>query len=1041
MRVTVRVSFSLGLIVCLVCLATDNDSEEKLWRHRNLGKAFYENPTTQVEAISEFGKALELAPNSIREQLNYALALLHAGRVEEAVARLEKVQAADPRLPHTWFNLGIYHHKNGDFDKAIAQFEQMSRLVPNEPKTHYNLGVLYKQTDRTEDARKELEIAARLDPDLAAPHFQLYNVYRQGGRRADAMQQLQIFTALKKAQEGAPIPEDMEWCDYAEIWDPIDMTQLAPEQAPRYEARILPGDGDARAAGMLVIDSEGAGRADLLVWSKNGVTLYRNGVDPVKNSGLEEIAGVIGVASGDFDNDGLPDLCVLTEKGPQLWQNRKGRFERVPANLPSERFEKAVWIDYDHDYDLDLVLLGATSRLYRNEGQAGFADRTSDLPFEKGHALDAVVTRMFADSRAFDLVVSYADHPGVVYLDKLGERFEAQAIPALPAGATGLSVADLNHDAWLDLQFRGGTLLSHRGSLEPAHTEFETVPLEADFDNDGRLDRASITADGRVQIEFNRTPAKEHDWLRVQIAGVKNLKLAYGAEVEVKAGTLYQKKIYEGVPLTFDLHGRTAADTVRIAWANGLIQNETQPAAGKSYVFPEAQRLSGSCPMIWARDRSGRFQFITDVLGVAPLGASSGDGKFFPVDHQEYIQLPAQALAAVDGKYEIRITEELSEVSYIDQVHLIAVDHPADVEIFTNEKWKSPPYPEFRLFGARRRILPISARDDQGRDSLKAVLLRDGLYPNSFRHDMNGVAETHSLILDFGRNAAPDNRAVLILNGWVDWADGSTFFAAALERKGGLVPPFLQVRDKRGQWQTVIADMGMPSGKPKTIAVDLTGKFLSASREVRIVTNLCVYWDEIFLDQDSSAPPALVWRVPTASADLHFRGFSKAVIAADRSQPESFLYDISMPFSNWNPTPGQYTRYGDVRELLEEPDDMFVVMGSGDEMRLLFDAGALPPPAAGWKRDFLLKVDGWAKDRDANTAFSQSVEPLPFHDMSSYPYASPERYPEDARHQEYRKSYNTRPALRLIRPLRDPVESRAAVSCCTIPAWSPPRSR
>jgi tetratricopeptide (TPR) repeat protein len=1011
----------ISLCLLLSLAATSDSVDEKLWRYRNLGKAFYENPTTQVEAINEFGKALELAPKSTREQLNYALALLHGGRTDEAVTRLQKVQAANPNLPHTWFNLGIYYRKNGLVDKAITQFEGMSRLVPNEPKAHYNLGVLYKQAGRTEDARKELELAAQLDPNLAAPHFQLYNVYRQSARRADAMRELQIFTALKKSQEGAPIAEDMEWCDYAEIWDPIDMKQPAPEPAPRYEARMLPGDADSRASGMLVIDSEGTGRADLLVWSNKGVILYRNGVDPVKNSGLEDIAGVVGIAAGDFDNDGLPDLCVLTGKGPQLWRNRKGRFERAPANLPSERFEKAIWMDYDHDYDLDLVLLGETSRLYRNEGQAGFADRTADFPFEKGHAVDAVVTRMFADSKAFDLVVSYADHPGVVYLDKLGEHFEAQDIPALPAGATGLGVADVNHDAWLDVQFNGGTLLNNRGSLEPPSAKFEATPLEADFDNDGRLDRAVITPDGRVRIEFNRTPAKENDWLRVRITGVKNLKLAYGAEVEVKAGTLYQKKIYEGVPLTFDLHGRTAADTVRIAWANGLIQNETQPAAGKAYAYPEAQRLSGSCPMIWVRDASGQFRFITDVLGVAPLGASSGDGQFFPVDHQEFIQLPGEALAAVDGKYEIRITEELSEVAFVDQVHLIAVDHPADVEIFTNEKWKSPPYPEFRLFGARRRVFPISARDDQGRDSLKAILSQDRVYPNTFRHDMNGVAEMHSLVLDFGPNAAPDNRAVLILNGWVDWADGSTFLAAAQERKGGLVTPYLQVKDERGRWKTVVADMGMPAGKPKTIAVDLTGKFLSASREVRIVTNLCVYWDQVFLDEDSSAPPTLVRRVPTADADLHFRGFSKPVVAADRSQPEAFLYDTSMPFSNWNPTPGMYTRYGDVRELIEEPDDMFVVMGSGDEIRLLFDAGALPPPAPGWKRDFLLKVDGWAKDRDANTAFSQSVEPLPFHAMTGYPYTSPEHYPEDARHREYRKQYNTRPALRLIRPLNEPI--------------------
>jgi hypothetical protein len=124
-----------------------------------------------------------------------------------------------------------------------------------------------------------------------------------------------------------------------------------------------------------------------------------------------------------------------------------------------------------------------------------------------------------------------------------------------------------------------------------------------------------------------------------------------------------------------------------------------------------------------------------------------------------------------------------------------------------------------------------------------------------------------------------------------------------------------------------------------------------------------------------------------------------------------------MPLSEWNPTPRLYTRYGDVRELLGEVDDRPVVMGSGDEVRLGFAASGLPPLPSGWRRDFLLKVDGWAKDADANTAFSQSVEPLPFHAMSRYPYPPGERFPDDAAHRAYRRLYNTRPALRLIRPL------------------------
>src|SRR5262249_35076069 len=113
---------------------------------------------------------------------------------------------------------------------------------------------------------------------------------------------------------------------------------------------------------------------------------------------------------------------------------------------------------------------------------------------------------------------------------------------------------------------------------------------------------------------------------------------------------------------------------------------------------------------------------------------------------------------------------------------------------------------------------------------------------------------------------------------------------------------------------------------------------------------------------------------------------------------------------------GLYTRYGDVRELLNDVDYRLVIMGSGDELNLHFRAD-LPPVPSGWVRDFLLKVDGWAKDRDPNTAFSSSVEPLPFHAMSRYPYPAGEHFPNDARHLRYRAEYNTRPALRLLRPL------------------------
>ncbi|HEX2642862.1 MAG TPA: FG-GAP-like repeat-containing protein, partial [Thermoanaerobaculia bacterium] len=1011
-----------------------------------------ENPTTQYEAVEEFKKALELAPDSPRERLNYGLALLKAGKTAEGIAELQKVQKQAPDLPHSWFNLGIAYKKDSQYDKALPQLEKMAALVPDEPVTRYNLGVLYKLAGKPEESLRQLEAAAKLGPRLAGPRFQLYNAYRQAGRAEDAARELAVFRELKKEQEGAAVPEDLEWSWYSEIYDePAAPAAAAPAAAPIFETSFPARGLDPASAGLATLDFDADGKVDLLAWSAAGAKLLGSKGE-ISPSGLEGLQGPLWLAPGDFDNDGRPDLAVIDRTGAALYQNAGqnagGIFRRAAVDLPKGDFRRAVWLDFDHDYDVDLLLLGKDARLVRNalNGGATWSDETARFPFVKGQALAAAVFHLVSDTQGQDLVVTYADRPAVIYRDRLGGLYQAADLPALPAGTRNVAAADLDQDGWMDLvaaepagaisvlrneRRPQGALaapaptglsgsfvvadLLNRGVQEPI--QLDLPGIAADVNADGRTDLVSITSEGGLRRQLNRTETKNR-WLAVRLEGVKNLKLAPGTEVEVKAGSLYQKQSYAGVPLVFGLGTQEQVDTVRITWPNGLIQNEAKPAANRTLAVTEAPRLSGSCPMIFTWNGE-RFEFITDVLGVAPLGASSGDGEYFPVDHDEDVRIPGEALVEKDGRYEVRITEELREVAYLDQIRLTAIDHPAATEILTNEKFQGPPFPEFRLFGVERKIHPARAVDGGGRDVLDRLLKLDRAYPDGYQRDSAGVAELHSLTLDFGK-AAPDNRALLVLAGWVDWADGSTFLGAAQAPGGGLIMPSLQVKDASGNWRTVIEDMGIPAGKPKTIVVDLTGKFLSESREVRIVTNLCVYWDEIYLSENPDAPEVRVTAAPTASAALRFRGFSRPVIHPERKQPESFDYQSWMPVSMWNPTPGLYTRYGDVRPLLDGVDDRLVVMGSGDEIRLSFDAAALPPLPPGWRRDFLLRVDGWAKDADANTAFSQTVEPLPFHGMSRYPYPSGERFPDDPEHRLYREHYNTRPALRILRDLRAP---------------------
>lgn len=1035
---------------------------EQLLRLRTLGKAYYENPTTQAQAVEQFRQALKLNPSSTMDRLNYALALLRAGNGKEGMAELEAVQKLDPKIPHTWFNLGIEFKKMGESEKAIAQLEQMAKLVPGEAITEYNLGVLYKAVGRSEEANKKFELSAQLDPNFAAPHFQLFNFYRQQSEPEKAKAELGRFQALKKTHDDAGTGnEDVEWSLYSEILDPVDGALAADAAQPgplKFAATALPGKFTAAGASLQVIDVDGTGSTDLLVVSNGGLALFRKGLTPVPQAALSALKDVLAAVPGDYNNDGFVDLCVLTKSGAVLLEGSKTGFKKG-VELPAGRFESALWIDYDHDYDLDLVLLGAQTKLLRNQMPGGFEDHTADLPFVAGTAVAGVEIRVIPDTKSHDMIVSYAGRNAVLYKDRLAGKYEVRELAAVPQGAAGLTVADLNNDSQLDLVWQGGAALNQNGAFQtlawPAKGSFALADFEnrglldaltagqvyrnrgktafagqtgagipsevtalaaADFDGDGRVDAAAMLPDGTVQRLMNQTVLKT-GWTRVALNGVKNLKLAAGAEVEVKAGALYQKQMYRGYPLTVGVRGNKEIDTIRITWPNGLIQNEMKQKIATPLKFEEAQRLSGSCPTIWTWN--GReFEFITDTLGVAPLGASSGDGQYFPVDHDEFISIRGDQLKAVGGQYEVRITEELSEVTYLDQVKLIAVDHPAQQEVFTNDKWKSPPFPEFRLFGVTKRVYPRKATEDSGRDVTAAVLKRDARYPDGFRRDLQNVASMHALDLDFGQ-AAKDNRAVLILHGWVDWADGSTFLGESQRTKTGLATPKLQVKDKTGQWVTVIEDMGMPAGKPKTIAVDLTGKFLSASREVRIVTNLCLYWDEIFLSETNEAPQVKMTEMAAGQTDLRFRGFSKNIVHPERKQPEQFFYDNPSVTSMWNPTPGQYTRYGPVTPLLGDVDDKLVVMGSGDEVQLKFDGSALPKLPAGWQRDWLLKVDGWAKDRDANTAYSQTVEPLPFHGMSAYPYPAGQHYPDSAEYREYQKQYNTRPALRLLRALHE----------------------
>lgn len=229
---------------------------------------------------------------------------------------------------------------------------------------------------------------------------------------------------------------------------------------------------------------------------------------------------------------------------------------------------------------------------------------------------------------------------------------------------------------------------------------------------------------------------------------------------------------------------------------------------------------------------------------------------------------------------------------------------------------------------------------------------------------------------------------------------------AAIHDKGGVA--FARSARRQGRWRTAIPNIGFPSGKNKTIVVDLAGTFPTRDHHVRIRTNMQIYWDQAFVSGDVANSPAKITTLAPLSADLHSRGFSRMYRKGGRYGPYWFAYDEVTKESPWRPITGDFTRFGDVLPLLRKPDDMYVIMGAGDETTIQFDASSAKSLAPGWKRDFLLYTDGWIKDSDLNTAFGTTVGPLPFHGVRSYPYGPADAYPSDSLHQRFLRKFNTR---------------------------------
>lgn len=735
---------------------------------------------------------------------------------------------------------------------------------------------------------------------------------------------------------------------------------------------------------VLFADLDHDGDLDFFLAKEGQDEVYRNNADGsfTENAaamGLAGSANTLDVDFGDFDDDGDLDLITTHPDGVALYSNqRQGQFDNIASavglDVANARITTAD--DYNNDGFLDLMIAGESTNLFLNNAGGTF---TLD---NQNTAFSSVDTQGLSEARFLDF-----DNDG--YLDLLltgtstslfhndgnggFEDVTSQLLPDVPA-TTSLAITDYNLDRDVDLFF-------------------STVTGPALYRNDGGHQNRSLSVQTRGLLTGNS----------------KNNYYSIGAKVEIRAGDLYQMRIVTEPTTYFGLGKRLKADVVRIVFTNGVPQNIFRPGTDQDII--EQQILKGSCPFLYTWNGS-EFTFATDILWRSalgmPTGIMGGNTTYAPASPAEdYIKVPQGLLKPNAGRYDLRITGELWETPYFDEVKLLAIDHPDSIEVLIDERFGPPPAGTLPVYGVSDLYLPTQAVNKSGDDMLPLLIHADSQYvtPGAMSA-FQGLTETHELILTLPKEVSPQ-KAVLYVKGWIFPTDASINVALAQSSMQAPMPPRVSVEDGAGNWQTVITNAGFPMGKNKHVRIDLTDKLTAPGQRIRVQTNMQVYWDHAFFVEELSNPQIRRTELSPVTADLQYRGFSKMYRSSPKGPHLFDYYDVSTE-QRWRDLEGRYTRYGDVLPLLQNTNDQYVIMNAGDEIALSFNAEQAPVMEAGWTRSFILYSNGWLKDGDMNTANGNTVDPLPFIGMTAYPYGNSESYPMSASNRQYMESYNTR---------------------------------
>ena len=1007
-------------------------------------------------------------PNDPFAWYNLGLVYKDSGDAEKGIAAFRQVTKIAPDAADGFYFVGYLSSQLQKYDEAIAAFQAALAAEPHHASSEFGLARAFQRKGNSEAAREHLAKFQKITTEhLGAPFgagygdqgkFSLAELVRNGALPAPAAIAVK-FVPETLAAMGIGASTGACFFDF-DGDGKADLFLVAGAEGGT--SHLLRNDGAGKfvdvtkAAGLDGIgsglgcaagDFDNDGKTDLAVCLSDGVKVFHNGGDGkfaevTQALGIRRDKGCVGVTFVDYDHDGDLDLYVTASAGQNvLWRNNgNSTFTDVSAETAlgvEGTGAGVVTSDFNNDRAIDFVIAGGKkgAAVLLNPREGKFTELPG-IDFVKENLAPAVgvIALDFNKDGWMDLAFTHAGAPGIsLWKNVEGKKLERVALPDFAwARGWGLAALDYDNDGWLDLVAAGETagggelrLLRNLGMngwadvskdvhLDEVKVSQPRALAVADLDGKGDADLV-VTQLGGAPLVLRNEGGNQRNWMNIDLKALGDNKSGIGTKVEIFAGPVYQKWEVQGASgylgqssstVLAGLGSERNAEVVRLLWPTGVPQDEINVAAKKMQTIAELDRRGSSCPVLFSWN-GHEYEFIADMIGPGVVGHWVAPGERDVPDPSEYLKVAANSVQPKNGLLSFRFMEPMEETVYLDQVKLLAIDHPAGFEVYPNERFAAaPPFPEFGVIASRAAHTPRGAWDDGGRDVLAAISAADRKYVTGFEElPFAGFAKLHWLELDLGEWDA--NKPLrLIADGYTDYFTATSMYAA--DQAGiKVIAPYVEALEANGKWVRVVDDMGFPAGLRRTMVADLSGKLPAGTRRIRIVNNLKIYWDAIRIDQTPEQKDVRVVEVPLADANLAYLGFPHETRLTPASDT-TYSYgkrSMSGPYAH---AAGNYTRYGDVHSLLGRADDKFAIFSSGEGVKLDFDPRRLPALPAGWVRDYFFFADGFEKDMDFYAAHAFTVEPLPRHSMTPYPYPSGKEYPEDGEHLRYQLEFNTR---------------------------------